>query len=338
MEPQTSAHDYDLFMARIREISAHRGYVARSLGTPFEDPLLHLTPVLPRPEKQPRLLVAAGFHGYEIAGPWGILHFLESAPDTLLADAAVEFLPAVNPWGFRHNTRWNRWGQDPNDGYCPPLGRGISVEGRILMSHKAEILRAARHGALMLHGDLDEKTFYLYSYEFSTHPTSFTTALAEAGAAFFPMATESHRYGDAMKDGIIYCRHDGSFEDWLFRTGIPFVATTEVPGQVDFDLRVLANAALIEQFVRGALARSRDEDAGATAQFGGSGALRPVLPQYCTPNSLVALRPLAASSATQLYGSGPSLSTSLMCRPYFTAPPGTLSLSHHSWVPEPMPP
>jgi hypothetical protein len=157
MELQTVAHDYDLFVSRIREIAAHRGYAAETMGTLFEDPLVRLSPLMPRPDDQPRLLVGAGFHGYEIAGPWSVLHFLESAPDQLIEDACIEFLPAVNPWGFRHTTRWNRWGQDPNDGYCPPLGRGLSVEGRILMSRGDELVRAARHGALMLHGDLDER-------------------------------------------------------------------------------------------------------------------------------------------------------------------------------------
>jgi predicted deacylase len=255
MEPQTSAHDYDLFLSRIREIAAHRGYATATLGTPFEDPLVHLTPLRVRSEERPRLLVGAGFHGYEISGPWGVLHFLESAPDELLEEACIEFLPAVNPWGFRHNTRWNRWGQDPNDGYCPPLGRGLSVEGRILLSRKAELLRAARHGALMLHGDLDEDVFYLYSYEFSTHPTAFTIRLVEAAAEHFLIDPASERYGDAMKDGVVYCRHDGSFEDWLFRKGVPFVATTEVPGRADFHRRIIANAALIERFVRDAVAR-----------------------------------------------------------------------------------
>lgn len=248
-------HDYDLFLTRVREIAAHRRYATETMGTPFEDPLLRLTPLEPRPEGQPRLLVSSGFHGYEISGPWGLLHFFESAPDDLFERACIEFLPAVNPWGFRHNTRWNRWGQDPNDGYCPPLGRGLSVEGRILMSRHAELVRAASAGALMLHGDLDEDAFYLYSYEFSTHPTAFTTRLVEAAGQHFPIDPSPDRYGDAMQDGVIYCRHDGSFEDWLFRMGVPYVATTEVPGRVDFHRRVVANAALVERFVRDALAR-----------------------------------------------------------------------------------
>jgi hypothetical protein len=50
-------------------------------------------------------------------------------------------------------------------------------------------------------------------------------------------------------------RHDGSFEDWLFRNGVPSVGTTEVPGQAGFHHRVLANSALIDRFVRDALAR-----------------------------------------------------------------------------------
>ena len=52
-----------------------------------------------------------------------------------------------------------------------------------------------------------------------------------------------------VKDGLVFCKCDGSFEDLLFHEGIPRSACTETPGLLEINLRIVANAAIITAFV-----------------------------------------------------------------------------------------
>ncbi len=74
------------------------------LGSIGDEPLLLLRPGTGAPGT-PRLLVASGFHGEEPAGPWGVLEFLDSAPQGLLSRVQLLVLPLVNVTGFRAGTR-----------------------------------------------------------------------------------------------------------------------------------------------------------------------------------------------------------------------------------------
>jgi hypothetical protein len=67
-----------------------------------------------REAAQKRILICAGVHGDEPAGPEAALQFLERDNTDLLRRFAFLVLPCINPYGYVHNTRENREGVDVN--------------------------------------------------------------------------------------------------------------------------------------------------------------------------------------------------------------------------------
>lgn len=111
-----------------------RNFETVTLGMIGEYPLLLLIPQKPKARKK-HILVAAGFHGEEIAGPWGIIKFLEEADGRLLESVNLSLLPLVNPTGFVRNQRMNQWDENPNRGFChlelpnnPPPSREENIK------------------------------------------------------------------------------------------------------------------------------------------------------------------------------------------------------------------
>jgi hypothetical protein len=252
------AFDYETLVRRVRELAARRDLRIENLGLVEGDPLMLLTPTTPRPG--PRLLIAAGFHGDEPAGCWGIVRFLNdsNAFDSL----NISFLPLVNPTGFRRRQRINAWSEDPNRGFFhddltthrganePPPSR----EGRILLDHLALLKSLATHSFLSLHEDVEYAKGYLYSFENSDSPGAFSQTLGKQASEFFPLFPDGPLEGGYVRDGIIFDFRDGSFEDYLFHSGIPRTASTESPGLAEIDQRVAANSQLIVALARYALA------------------------------------------------------------------------------------
>ena len=228
--------------------AAARALQLETLGTVGDWPILLL-----RPEDdtlaalRPNILIAAGFHGEEPAGCWGILRFLKSAPCELFERANLSFLPLVNPTGFRLGRRRNDWDENPNQGFCPASvdQPQPSREGAILVRHLPRLKRLAGEGFVSLHEDIEQDTFYLFTFERSDEPGPFTRALYEAESAFFEPHPDGVLEDYCVKNGIVYRACDGTFEDRLFHEGVPRTACTETPGQRDINVRIEANAAII---------------------------------------------------------------------------------------------
>ena len=80
---------------RLFLLSEKHHFLMRRLGEVRTDTIWLLT--LPVFNDGPNLLVAAGFHGEEPAGCWGVLRFLDEAPPDLLRRVNLSFLPLVTP-------------------------------------------------------------------------------------------------------------------------------------------------------------------------------------------------------------------------------------------------
>ncbi|MFH1462888.1 MAG: M14 family metallocarboxypeptidase [Pseudomonadota bacterium] len=234
-----------------RAQAQRRGLCVVELGRVGPFPVLLLEPDHPV-AGAPCLLLAAGFHGDEPAGCWGLLELLRGAPEELFHKANLSFLPVVNPTGLAVGRRGNDQGENPNRGYCPPCDDQAepSREGRILLEHLPHLLEAGRLGFLSLHEDGEREQFYLYTYEQGEAPGAFTEALRQAEEAFFPCLPDGEVAGSPVRHGVIFRECDGSFEDLLFHDGVPVAAVTETPGRRDFATRVRANRAIAEAFVR----------------------------------------------------------------------------------------
>ena len=64
------------------------------------------------------LLITAGFHGDEIAGPLTLLnHLPEILAYATARDVGLRIYPCLNPSGFTDGTRYNRQGESPNNDF-----------------------------------------------------------------------------------------------------------------------------------------------------------------------------------------------------------------------------
>jgi hypothetical protein len=250
---QPNKIDVLVFLDRLQQACKRLDLHVATLGLIGPYPLL-----LANPEKtrnNPHILIAAGFHGEEAAGPMGLLQFLEQTAAHLLQHVHLSVLPLVNPSGFSKGTRSNLFGENPNNGFCsnisscPGDGELPSHEGRLLLQHLQTLSSCSKDGFLSLHEDIDLDRFYLYSFEQSPTPGTFTKMLVDVESSFFSPIQDGTLDGAYFQNGVAFLHHDGSFEDLLFHQGCPRSACTETPGRLPLPIRIQANAALSEAFV-----------------------------------------------------------------------------------------
>ncbi|ABX48118.1 MULTISPECIES: N-acetyl-ornithine deacetylase [Shewanella] len=202
----------------------------------------------------PSLLISAGFHGEESAGPWGLLHFLSEASADLFERVNLSLLPLVNPTGFSRGHRFNKYGENPNRGFVfengkPKANEHTSVEGKLLLDHAQLLIAACRDGILTCHEDVLSREAYVYSFEPSQVPGRFSLDLRDTLGGYFPIAEDGEIDACPVKDGLIFNHFDTSFEACLVRSGARVGACTETPALQNFDQRVLANSAAMTHFL-----------------------------------------------------------------------------------------
>jgi hypothetical protein len=267
--PREGCHTNDLptFLSRLERVAARRGFRLRTLHHPGAAPIRMLEPIAP--SNGPHVLISTGFHGDEPGGPWGVLRFLEEAPPDLFARVNLTILPLVNEEGFVRDMRLNARGEDINRGFTlrDPARNSVSrqsdltaypsAEGRALLAHSPELVRAARDGMLSLHEDRTATTSYIYAYD----PAKAETRLLLSGLrnvlfSRFARARNDAVPGVAMRNGVIDAGddRDGSFDQFMWERRVPRIVTTETPGMLDPDVRVSANAQLVESYLRSVLA------------------------------------------------------------------------------------
>lgn len=240
---------YHLLEQQINRLSLSKSI----LGTSGEYPVCllqssqHIT-------TNPNLMISAGFHGEEAAGPWGLLHFLSSLDPYLFAQVNLSLLPLVNPTGFAIGQRFNQLGENPNHGFyledgTPTSGKGTSIEAKILMDHTPTLLSASRDGILTCHEDVLLTDTYIYSFEPQQTPGSFSENLRDTLGQFLPVAVDGEIDDCPVQNGIIFNHFDTSFESFLVQQGSRFGCCSETPGQHNIDQRILANAAIMTEFV-----------------------------------------------------------------------------------------
>lgn len=208
----------------------------------------------------PRLLIVAGFHGEEVAGPLAILKWLKTHDENVWKKIDLSFIPIVNPYGFAKGTRYGESGKKTNAGFChtKELEGEPSPEGQILIDSISIIRPLAQDGFLSLHEDKSERGYYLYTFEHGPEPGKFTQGLKREIGKHFHRPVDGIRvftdaqkeYGPMVKDGLIYRLCDGTFEDWLFHLGVPRCAVTETPGKYRLARRVEAGVAIIDKFIQ----------------------------------------------------------------------------------------
>jgi hypothetical protein len=245
---RASTMDVSSFFSKLTDIANKSKLITDTLGKVEDDPILliHSKHI----ESAPKLLIAAGFHGDEPAGCWGLLHYLEKFG--LPEDVNVAILPMINPTGMRQNKHENKWNEKTNRGFLHDKP-SPSREGRILLEVMDKVRPLANDGFLTLHEDKDRNQFYMYTFEHAPQPGAFTKSLVKIGSKHFPALPDNvivkKDLGENPIDNIIFNEHDGSLEDYLSEDGVPRTACTETPGLLNFADRVKANADIMATFI-----------------------------------------------------------------------------------------
>jgi hypothetical protein len=255
-------HDY---AARFR---AHQAVAeVRTYATVVEQGESHDLLMAQTPGRR-SLVITAGFHGDETAGPLTLLeHLPEIVAHARRREVGLRIYPLLNPSGFTDGTRYNRSQEQPNNDFIryeiepgqvrDMLPAGMSFhrwtvfrqspkETRALL---AELEVAPRpDAALDIHQDPWLEGDLSYAYTFG--PRAAYLPFVRTTESFIPIA-RSHEVDDDVHtdaDGLIEL-HDGSVTDYLFRRGVPFAAALETTTCARMDVCHQVNLAWIRGFI-----------------------------------------------------------------------------------------
>jgi len=247
-------HLDSMFNTRLSELGFTRYELGKTyLGYP-------LTFYLPKiMNNGPRLLLTAGFHGEEIAGPISLLTFINTCRKSYFEKFYMSFMPLVNPTGINRKIRNNVNNENPDAGFIrtgDPESFSQSKEGKILSDHMEEMVASSHDGMITLHEDNIRSPYgYTFTWEQSEHPTKFSYDIAETISKFFPLHPDG-RLIDVVSvtdmvvnEGIIYNYNDGSFEDYLYQKGCKYCACPDIDQNRSLEYRVSANIEIIKTFL-----------------------------------------------------------------------------------------
>lgn len=247
------------FQKRLLHIAAEKDLSLTPLGEVGKWPMWLVRPHFAYKPKKKKVLICAGFHGEEQAGPWGMLRWLEDFNKENYKGIDISVLPCVNPTAFNRRTRYNTWGEISNQGFSHlELKQEPSSEGKILLRHIDRLYSLAMNGFLSLHEDIElKKEYYLYTFESTKEPGQFTCGMLDTLSKWFekPLngasVTSDSRLATPpfVINGLVYKYCDGSLEDYMFHRGCNRVAVSETPGKARLDRRVDANVAIIDTFL-----------------------------------------------------------------------------------------
>jgi hypothetical protein len=257
--------DYHEYAARFWE---HKVVAeVRTCATLLEGGVPHELLVAQTPGRR-SLVITAGFHGDEVAGPLTLLEHLPVIVEhARRREVGLRIYPCLNPSGFTDGTRYNRSGESPNNDFMryevepgrwyDVLPSGMSVlrwtvfrdspkETRALL---AELEVAPRpDAALDIHQDpwLGGECSYAYTFG----PRAAYLPLVRGTEARLPVARSREVDEDVHTDadGLIEL-HDGSVTDYLFRRGVPFAAALETTTATPLDVCHEVNLTWIRGFI-----------------------------------------------------------------------------------------
>jgi hypothetical protein len=221
------------------------------------------------------VVITAGFHGDEKAGPLTLLeHVSEIVTYAAERDVGLAIYPCVNPSGFEAHTRYNVTGERPNNDFlryetAPGAWRGELREGEDFLRVEPasegipkETAALAReldgrptpNAALDLHQDNFIHGSLFYAYIFGDR-ACYRPMLARSGALVpvlrNALVDSGHEPGTdvhADREGFIVC-HDGSVTDRFHRAGVPYTAAIETTTETPWPLADEINLIWIRGFI-----------------------------------------------------------------------------------------
>lgn len=235
--------DYSDYVERLRS-QAHGLEFEVYAGVKEEGrelPLIRLTAPGTR-----ELVITAGFHGEEPAGPLTLLtHLPEVVAAARARDVALRIYPCINPSGFERGHRYNASGEKPNNDFLryevsPGAWKGELAPDEPFLRYvlypegpkETRALRAdlERHpapvAALDLHQDaaLDGSLTYAYFFGERGPYVKLMEASGRHAEVARSVTVDEGIRTDA--DGLIVF-HDGSVTDYFWRRGVKWAAALE---------------------------------------------------------------------------------------------------------------
>lgn len=244
---------------RLLKVTAKKKLWLSILGEVEDRPIWLIRTNMLYDKKKPHILIAAGFHGEEKAGPLAIMRWLETKQIPSRID--LSFIPVVNPVGFNTGQRYGNSALKTNAGFChPEIGDAPSPEGQILLINEGNLKKLARNGFLSLHEDITTKEYYCYSYEPYDKPSDFIRTIRDVEDRFFGRYKDGNGvitdcssvlYPDRaiVYEGLVHNLCDGSYEDFRMHQGCKHSMATETPGLLRISRRIGANMAIIDKFI-----------------------------------------------------------------------------------------
>lgn len=232
----------DSYFEKLVQICQGRGFELQSKTRTANGKFVLYKVVLNPQSPGQTLCFSAGVHGNEPSGPWAILEFLKTYhPQD--GDPRMVILPVLNPDGFFRNKRMNYDRINLNRHFFQkPVPDEIKTLMSLVEKEKIDYF-------LALHEDDEKKGFYLYRYgENNLMADQITDFLSKR-----TLLCRDHKiYGEAAIKGVIaHPKTDGSFENWMYRQGIPSVCL-EAPDSVSFEKKVTVLHQLMLQLVKAA--------------------------------------------------------------------------------------
>lgn len=211
----------------------------------------------------PLLVVMAGLHGDERAGPITIARHLDEIVDHAHARGlAVVIYPLANPTGFDAGTRYNADGDRGDVGNNDFIryrelneqwewSTGGPAETRILRDvflRNEPLQRIV--AAIDLHQDCITPNVGAASYAYAFPPLAVYAPIVRQVRELVPILANSAidaGYADAARsdENGLLVRHDGSFSDAMIRVGARHSIAVETTGATPLDVACAVNVAWI---------------------------------------------------------------------------------------------
>jgi len=241
-------NDLAAFERRVGTLAMHPSVATRRLGWVAGWPL-HAVRLSARGTPRLRVVVTAGVHGIEPAGPAAVLLFLEQFLATPLRHEGVEVtaLPLVNPVGYHARTRGNAERIDLNRSFGTGSGAPREVE----------LVRAGLAGERFDLGiDLHSSRSSGERGWFALHRGSLellAPAMRRFGQSFPILCEGTDRYV-LESPGVLRSSNQGTLKDFLADQGARWAVTIEAPAAMPYRTQVLGSAEVVHALVETAVA------------------------------------------------------------------------------------
>lgn len=225
--------------------------------------------------RKPDLIITAGFHGEEQAGPLTLLKRGEEIVEYAKSyGIAIALFPCINPSGFENKTRYNTSGERPNNAFMeyevsPGNWRGelpdratfrrtrslwpdnMAKETKALFD---KIKDETPTALLDLHQDNEVPGARTYAYVFGDKAPY--TPLMDASKQFAePLVSSVIDRGDKGDISVVTDAsglsefYDGSITDYFWRHGTDYIATVETSCSTPLKAAMAVNVVWIKGFI-----------------------------------------------------------------------------------------